>query len=546
MGNTTPGGIIEEPQRRFPRREESFGSKSPSSTSRITIKNGNNNQRINQNYRYSHQSQNSQRSHSLEYSAAHSPSSSRSSSSNTNTTNTTNSFINSINSLNNTNNCLRQNTEPMFAINGDLNPHQIGLIKRAWKNLLKSVGEDENEIAVKLLLRIFQLDSRNLDYFSLNEFCSSNPFDEYLIRENNVFICHVKTFESTLINIMTHPGNATKLSKHLQQLGGRHVNYTDNLSSPSSPFSPQQRSIPFFSPFTPFLTQQSLPGPQFGRPSQPAPQPQQQSEHQQKHYRHHHSLPQISEEEKINETFPKPEEFLNNKRGGILNKTNEKENIENEERDQQSKEMKHLQKWQWKNEEEEGNSQKQLNKIPPSSSFHQLKSSEENKNERKEFGNKQKFNLKSKSNEIIQGRRMENERESQELSKNQQKLNFQNKQRKIKEYSTESNENIKYPNSESRERWTPKHNRPKFVAPTSSSSNSREENRQNKYSSNEQNNRRGPPPPPPPQPPKSPPLIFSNNQQKNFHPTDFFPEHIRNGFPPFPEPFENNYRQRNE
>nr|CAD2192805.1 unnamed protein product [Meloidogyne enterolobii] len=225
MGNTTPGGIIEEHQRRFPRREESFGSKSPSSTSRITIKNGNNNQRINQNYRYSHQSQSSQRSQSLEYSAAHSPSSSRSSSSNTNTTNTTNSFINSINSLNNTNNCLRQNTEPMFAINGDLNPHQIGLIKRAWKNLLKSVGEDENEIAVKLLLRIFQLDSRNLDYFSLNEFCS-NPFDEYLIRENNVFICHVKTFESTLINIMTHPGNATKLSKHLQQLGGRHVNYT--------------------------------------------------------------------------------------------------------------------------------------------------------------------------------------------------------------------------------------------------------------------------------------------------------------------------------
>nr|CAD2200311.1 unnamed protein product [Meloidogyne enterolobii] len=148
---------------------------------------------------------------------------------------------------------------------------------------------------------------------------------------------------------------------------------------------------------------------------------------------------------------------------------------------------------------------------------------------------------------------MENERASQELSRNQQKLNFQNKQHKIKEYSTESNENIKYPNSESRERWTPKHtnNRPKFVAPptSSSSSNSREEN-QNKYSSNEQqNNRRGPSPPlPPPQPPKSPPLIFSNNQQtrENFHPTDFFPEHIRNGFPPFPEPFENNYRQNNE
>ncbi|CAK5027627.1 unnamed protein product [Meloidogyne enterolobii] len=323
-----------------------------------------------------------------------------------------------------------------------------------------------------------------------------------------------------------------------------------NHPSPFSSSLPQQRSIPFFSPFTPFLTQQSLPGPQFGRPSQPLPIPQ----HQQKHYRHHHSLPQISEEEKINETFPKPEEFL--KKGILIgnnNKTNEKEN---EEREQQSKEEKLFKKWQWKNEEKKEenaeNNQKQLNRIPPpsSSSFHQLKSSEENKNERKEFGNKQIFNLKS--NEIIQGRRMENERESQELSKNQQKLNFQNKQQhKIQQYSTESNENIKYPNSESHERWTPKHtnNRQKLVAPTSSSSNSREENRQNKYSSNEQqNNRRGPPPPPPPppQPPKSPPLIFSNNQQKNFHPTDFFPEHIRNGFPPFPEPFENNYRQNNE
>uniref|UniRef100_A0A1I8C1X6 GLOBIN domain-containing protein n=1 Tax=Meloidogyne hapla TaxID=6305 RepID=A0A1I8C1X6_MELHA len=152
---------------------------------------------------------------------AHSPSSSTSSSSNTNTTN--NSFINSIliNGNSDKNNCLRQSTEPMFAINGDLSPHQIGLIKRAWKNLLKSVNE--NEIAIKLLLRIFQLDPRNLAYFSLNEY---SPFDEYLIKENNIFINHVKTFESTLINVMTHPGNATKLSKHLQQLGGRHVNYT--------------------------------------------------------------------------------------------------------------------------------------------------------------------------------------------------------------------------------------------------------------------------------------------------------------------------------
>uniref|UniRef100_A0A915P8U8 GLOBIN domain-containing protein n=1 Tax=Meloidogyne floridensis TaxID=298350 RepID=A0A915P8U8_9BILA len=579
MGNTTPGGIIEEHQRRFPRREESFGSKSPSSTSRITIKSGNNKQKINQNYRYSHQSQSSQRSHSLEYSAAHSPSSSRSSSSNTNTA-TNSSFINSINSLNDKNNCLRQNTEPMFAINGDLNPHQIGLIKRAWKNLLKSVGEDENEIAVKLLLRIFQLDSRNLAYFSLNEFCS-NPFDEFEIRENNIFICHVKCFIQSLIDILTlkrengNKNTSEDLIEAILILGefcveqmkiGYKIEYKLQFNPSSSSSPSQHRSIPFFSPFTPFLTQQSLPGPQFGRPSQPLSAPQQQSEYQQKHFRHHHSLPQINEEEKINETFPKPEEFF--KKGILIenNKTNKKENIEikkiNKENEEKSKEEKLFKKWQWKNEEnkeeerenEENNQKQLLNKIPPSpsSSFHQLKSSEENKNERKELGNKQKFNLKS--NEIIQGRRMENERESQELSRNQQKLNFQNKQHKIKEYSTESNENIKYPNSESRERWTPKHtnNRPKFVAPptSSSSSNSREENNQNKYSSNEQqNNRRGPSPPlPPPQPPKSPPLIFSNNQQtrENFHPTDFFPEHIRNGFPPFPEPFENNYRQNNE
>jgi hypothetical protein len=44
--------------------------------------------------------------------------------------------------------CLRQSTEPMFTISGDLNPHQIGLVKRAWKQALKAVDNDETEIAV--------------------------------------------------------------------------------------------------------------------------------------------------------------------------------------------------------------------------------------------------------------------------------------------------------------------------------------------------------------------------------------------------------------
>ncbi|KAF7637322.1 GLOBIN domain-containing protein [Meloidogyne graminicola] len=230
MGNITPGGLEESQNYRFPRRQESFGSKSPSINCRINLQNG----KTPNNLLQHRLSQQSQRSHSLEHSGAHSPSSSRSSSSNTNT-----SFINSIlinggggggggqgtsSLINNKNdNCLRQSTEPMFEINGDLNPTQIGLIKRAWKNLLKNVDNDETEIAIRLLLKIFQIDPRNLAYFSLNKF---SPFDEYLIRENNIFINHVKSFELTLINVMTHPGNATKLSKHLQQLGGRHVNYT--------------------------------------------------------------------------------------------------------------------------------------------------------------------------------------------------------------------------------------------------------------------------------------------------------------------------------
>lgn len=44
---------------------------------------------------------------------------------------------------------LRQSTEPMFNISGDLNPHQIGLVKRAWKLTLKEANGDETEIAVR-------------------------------------------------------------------------------------------------------------------------------------------------------------------------------------------------------------------------------------------------------------------------------------------------------------------------------------------------------------------------------------------------------------
>jgi hypothetical protein len=95
-------------------------------------------------------------------------------------------------------NCLRQSAQPKFQISGDLNPQQIQLVKRTWKQVvqalsklfifqvMKQINEDEMEIAVRLLLRIFQLEPRNLGLFDLPDI----PPNE--LRHNPVFIRHVK------------------------------------------------------------------------------------------------------------------------------------------------------------------------------------------------------------------------------------------------------------------------------------------------------------------------------------------------------------------
>uniref|UniRef100_A0AC34PWL4 Globin family profile domain-containing protein n=2 Tax=Panagrolaimus sp. JU765 TaxID=591449 RepID=A0AC34PWL4_9BILA len=154
----------------------------------------------------------SNRSQSLEQrsimNGSHSPSSSQSSS---------NSYLNAIVTEKG---CLRQSTQPKFQISGDLNPHQVNLVKRTWKQTLKSANEDENEMACRLLLRIFQLDHRNQVLFGLADI----PQAELL--NNQLFLKHVKAIEPTLSSVMSHPANATNLSKYLQQLGGRHVQYT--------------------------------------------------------------------------------------------------------------------------------------------------------------------------------------------------------------------------------------------------------------------------------------------------------------------------------
>uniref|UniRef100_A0A1I7ZA39 GLOBIN domain-containing protein n=1 Tax=Steinernema glaseri TaxID=37863 RepID=A0A1I7ZA39_9BILA len=112
---------------------------------------------------------------------------------------------------------LRQSAQPQFQISGDLSPQQINTVKRTWKQTFK---EDEMEIAIQLLLRIFQLDPRAKQWFYL----SGVP--ECELRQNDVFKEHVKAFEPTLIFVMGHLHDATSLSRHLQQLGGRHVRYT--------------------------------------------------------------------------------------------------------------------------------------------------------------------------------------------------------------------------------------------------------------------------------------------------------------------------------
>lgn len=67
---------------------------------------------------------------------------------------------------------------------------------------MKSINEDEMEIAVRLLLRIFQLEPRNLVLFDLPDLPSNE------LRHNPIFIRHVKV--SDLFEI--------KISKILRRL----------------------------------------------------------------------------------------------------------------------------------------------------------------------------------------------------------------------------------------------------------------------------------------------------------------------------------------
>ena len=78
--------------------------------------------------------------------------------------------------------------------------------------------------------------------------------------------------------------------------------------------------------------------------------------------------------------------------------------------------------------------------------------------------------------------------------------------------------------------------------------NNKERSQSSEQQSNDspsQINRRHPPPP------RAPPLVFDSDSNSPFqpprrihHPTEFFPEHIRDGFPPFSEPFGNDRQQR--
>ncbi|TKR61223.1 hypothetical protein L596_028364 [Steinernema carpocapsae] len=115
---------------------------------------------------------------------------------------------------------LRQSAQPQFQISGDLSPQQISIVKRTWKQVMKTFKEDEMEISTQLLIRIFQIDTRVKQWFYLNNVGEND------LRHNEVFKEHVRAFEPTLIFIMGHLHDATSLSRHLQQLGGRHVRYT--------------------------------------------------------------------------------------------------------------------------------------------------------------------------------------------------------------------------------------------------------------------------------------------------------------------------------
>ncbi|MFH4983369.1 hypothetical protein AB6A40_010078 [Gnathostoma spinigerum] len=115
---------------------------------------------------------------------------------------------------------LRQSTSPQFEIRGDLTGQQINIIKRTWKQHLKSVNDNEYEMASRLLIRIFRLEPRLMSAFGLYNISVS------ACRSSEIFDEHVKILEPTLAFVMSHLHDATALSKRLQMLGGRHVHHT--------------------------------------------------------------------------------------------------------------------------------------------------------------------------------------------------------------------------------------------------------------------------------------------------------------------------------
>ncbi|VBB28167.1 unnamed protein product, partial [Acanthocheilonema viteae] len=114
----------------------------------------------------------------------------------------------------------RQALQPNIEILGDLTTSQSNAIRRVWKEEMKRCGNNELELASRLLLRIFAIDSRLRAFFHL----SNVPY--FKLRENQLFELHVKVTGSTLSFVMLHLHNPTAMSKSLQALGARHVIHT--------------------------------------------------------------------------------------------------------------------------------------------------------------------------------------------------------------------------------------------------------------------------------------------------------------------------------
>uniref|UniRef100_A0A915PVH2 Globin family profile domain-containing protein n=1 Tax=Setaria digitata TaxID=48799 RepID=A0A915PVH2_9BILA len=137
---------------------------------------------------------------------------------------------------------LRQALQPYIEISGDLTTSQNSAVRRLWKQValiqlraspqineknifeiiqeMKRCCENECELASRLLLHIFAIDSRLQAAFYL----PNVPYFE--LRNSQLFEIHVKVLGSTLSFIMLHLHDPTAMSKSLQALGARHVIHT--------------------------------------------------------------------------------------------------------------------------------------------------------------------------------------------------------------------------------------------------------------------------------------------------------------------------------